>query len=529
MTSLQPSVAAGPSQHGDELASRNCVDRCIVNFCHRMDKDISVADLDDAIKWCGLPSSAYFRSLGDCKRILSRLGVSVVAIPVKIHGDASFPDLGIYYYKPMSTDRPGHVVVISRAEGNFLSVFDPGSKKETSRKAANEIRDSFDTIALVPTSVAWGMSLRFVASFLVGVGIVAAIAIFGATKLRTKGNALFLSILAAASAIGPAGCRHDDNVGGSSLFRETTHDFEVIRPDALKLQVQHTFRLTNAYDRPITIKSIVASCSCVTPIDELRQRVVGPGEAVDIPIAINLESKFGDFRENVLVAFESQDVATQLLSLKGFVIHSPLSRAKHVIIKAITGHVGAQDAEVVYVRTPADLRSQVRTYRLESDDGESHRYFNVHKPMFATGPNVSGGFVDSWRFPITYNSPPSNKITHAKLRIIWATPPSQTIVDLVGTQLKPLDIEEYIYLPRVPVGAHFVERIPFRAHDPNILNGLEAVSSHPELSCKVLPQKNFLELTAHFSKAGKFRAAIQVACKSQRLVSIQIEGNATSF
>lgn len=68
-------------------------------------------------------------------------------------------------------------------------------------------------------------------------------------------------------------------------------------------KVEHTFVLTNPYDQPLRIRSVQRSCGCLvtgTPPD-----VIQPGESIDLPVRMALDSASERLGSTVTVLFEN--------------------------------------------------------------------------------------------------------------------------------------------------------------------------------------------------------------------------------
>lgn len=77
-------------------------------------------------------------------------------------------------------------------------------------------------------------------------------------------------------------------------------------------KIQHTFRLENIGDEPLSIKGIRASCGCTTPT--AKRLDIPPGNTADLDVVIDLKGRKG--RQNQFISFSTNDPDQKTVSLK---------------------------------------------------------------------------------------------------------------------------------------------------------------------------------------------------------------------
>lgn len=83
-------------------------------------------------------------------------------------------------------------------------------------------------------------------------------------------------------------------------------------------KVEHTFRLRNAADSPVTIDRVLTTCGCTAA--KLDQKTLAPGESVSLNAEASLRGRKGPFEKHVYVLAKGDTQNKLRLTIKGEVV-----------------------------------------------------------------------------------------------------------------------------------------------------------------------------------------------------------------
>ncbi len=82
-------------------------------------------------------------------------------------------------------------------------------------------------------------------------------------------------------------------------------------------EITHTFTLINKGNSPLHIEKVINTCSCTNHI--LSKKVLDPGESVEITITVNIEDKFGQFKDGIFIKSNDPKNPDYSLMIEGYV------------------------------------------------------------------------------------------------------------------------------------------------------------------------------------------------------------------
>jgi len=114
--------------------------------------------------------------------------------------------------------------------------------------------------------------------------------------------------------------------------------------------VEHTFKLRNAGDAPLTINRVKPACGCT--VATLSKKTIQPGEQADLHTRLTLRGRRGTLRKRILI--ESDDPASPryLLWLKGTIIREIELRPSFINYGATSTNAARQRTVEMLSRRP---------------------------------------------------------------------------------------------------------------------------------------------------------------------------------
>jgi Protein of unknown function (DUF1573) len=538
----------------DAVQDRNCVDTCILEFAQQVGHPITQDDLDSAVAHSGLQRMAIYRSLAQCQSLLNSLGIAVRAVPFAINPQTRYPSLCILFVPPKDANTLGHVVVVSSENGTDLRVFDPAARVPVGYTVSAKIPLTADTIALVPAGNTVASAV-LTSSKVLGpgflIGVLAAWAYWWLYRKRKHGG-----LAAASSAVivlgwFSTGCNHPtapaaDSASDSPIVVDSpVYDVGVVKPGLDSgvpgsSRIHHTFCITNRGSESVIISGVSSSCACAVANKMSQDVKLAAGSSMNLPVTVRLDAKIGAFQEDFRVRFKPETIPVNTLSIKGFVRRDPQPALPRIRLSALPGREAFRDTEIFYVRLPSEEPSEIAEARIEATDGVATR-FSMTTPQRENGITQAGP-ADAWRFRVTYRQSPEPGTAAAKIRVRWLRPEAETVVELEGFSLPPLEIvgEHHILTPRLSVGAPYTENIPIRVYDADeacrVLvkskkqPGAESPGSIPnggadvQIAGEINVRKRRLQLSVLCVKPGVFRQAIQLYHGKSAIAELEVAG-----
>lgn len=520
----------------------NCVDSCILEFARLKGEEISRSDLELAIKEVGLESTAIYRSLADCQKILDVLKIPTTAVHLKVGAEVEHPSLGIYYIPGKSPSSLGHVIVVSKPDDIQLRVYDPASKSNFVKHVfATDVPTTLDTIAIIPADVARNESLQstlwiMLASVAIGLSLASCYLYFCRLTNRSPNSSSSILIrMLAISLLQFTSCSPSQTDLEKPLtVEEPNHDFGVLAGEAALGTLEHTFSFTNNTGNTIEISSVIASCGCIVAEGNLEDIAVNSGKTFDLPIKINVAPKLGPFRETVLLRFRDQKIPSQVVSLSGFARRMPKPSASPVRLRYENDGYCTGEVVVSYMRPSHGQPAILSKYSIENSEEigststtTTDGIFSIKDPSHEHRAASVGAIAEVWRFPVHFTSSGNRSNYSAKMLVSWKHPAVQTTIDLLAEPLPAIELlTQQIHLAPMYLESVHIEKIPIRINNPIRAAQCSITGSEEYISAKIDAKARRLVLSIKPSTSGEFSYPMELSVSGDKRISFEVCGTA---
>jgi hypothetical protein len=291
--------------------THNCTDACIVSYCNKLGDVITEARFRKALDKLEFKLRTPFRSVADCRRILSTLGHPTIAIRTANLNSWLCPDFALVFLPPENDFvEVGHMQLLEKRDGEIF-LLDAATNEGVAAKSAGWTGTHILVVAL-------NRELGFITKvWLMNLGIGLLVGFFLFLLVRSLANAFGRLSHRTVGLVRVAiplivctfpGCS-DGIQAPVRVVGESTHDLGTLWmygdrvSDATHI---HTFRLRNETKSPIRIGQISATCRCTAATLSESDHFIESKSVREIPVRLDVATKEGRFLEAATVYFEDE-------------------------------------------------------------------------------------------------------------------------------------------------------------------------------------------------------------------------------